>query len=377
MSPPPSVPKAGQAQAAAASAQAAAASASGEASAGPMLKSARFRQEREASWKRLEGLLAKLERSGPGALTPEELIEAPQLYRSTLSSLSVARSYVFDGQLVAYLESLATRAHLLIYAPRERFFGMVARLVGVEAPRAIRALWAPILIAAAMFFLGLFIGRALVLSDPTLYGALVSEGMAQGRSPEASRAEMIDSIDGHEASLENLRSFALFLLNNNVLVALTAFGFGIALGLPTMLILFLNGALLGAMLAAFATHGLEAEFIAWLTVHGTTELTAIILAGGGGLAIAGGMLFPPPRQSRLSAAAVAGRRASLLALVAIIMLFVAAFLEAFVRDTVTDYQQRLLIGAVFGAFWLAYFVGSGRRRDASSAGSRPQREARP
>ena len=341
------------------------AAAPGEGGEPPLLRSARFRKEREESWRRLETLLRKLERSGPGALSPQELMEAPQLYRATLSALSVARTYVFDAQLVAYLESLATRAHLLIYAPRERFIDMIARLVGVEAPRAIRALWLPILISAGVLFLGIFIGRALVLSDPSLYGALMPDAMASGRSPEASRESMLDSIDGGSASLENLRSFALFLLNNNVLVALTAYGFGIALGVPTLLILFSNGALLGAMLAAFSIHDLEPEFIAWLTVHGTTELTAIVIAGGAGLAVAGGMLFPPPRRSRLAAAAEIGQRASLLAMVAIMMLFVAAFLEAFVRDTVTDAGSRVLIGTVFGALWMAYFIGSGRPRGAA------------
>ena len=344
-----------------------------EESAAPQLRSARFRREREASWRRLEELLTKLEKKGPGALTAQELLEAPRLYRATLSSLSVARNYVFDGQLVAYLESLATRAHLLIYAPREGFWGMLVRLVGVEAPRAVRSLWLPILISAAVMALGMIIGRALVLADPDLYTALMPEGMAQGRTPDASRERMLDTIDGHDGDTEGLRSFALFLLNNNVLVALTAFGFGVALGLPTLVILFSNGVLLGAMLAAFNIHGLELDFAAWLTVHGTTELTAIVIAGGGGLAIAGGMLFPPPRRARLVAAAEVGKQASLLMMVAMMMLFVAAFLEAFVRDTVTDSGQRVLIGAVFGTLWLAYFVGSGRPRDRRLANREAQR----
>lgn len=326
----------------------------------PLLRSARFRAEREASWRRLETLLKKLERSGPGALTPQELIETPQLYRATLSSLSVARAYVFDAQLVAYLDSLATRAHFLIYAPRERFFPMLRRLIGTEAPRAIRALWPAILLATAVLMLGVFIGRALVLADPTLFGALVPEGMAGGRGPDATRATMIDTIDGSPVTLESLRQFALFLVSNNVIVALTAFGFGVALGVPTLIILFYNGAMIGAMLGAFALHDLEPEFLAWLTVHGTTELGAIVIAGGGGLAIAAGVLFPPPRKSRLAAAAETGRRASLLALTAIIMLFVAAFLESFVRETVVDSASRVLIGALFGALWLAYFLLAGR-----------------
>lgn len=334
----------------------------------PELRSARFRAEREASWKRLEALLKRLERAGPGALSPSELMETPQLYRAALSSLSVAKSYVFDAQLVAYLESLATRAHFLIYAPRERFFGMLGRLIAVEIPRAVRAFWPPILIATLVMALGVVVGRALVLADPDIYGAIMPESMAGGRSPEASAQTMRDSIDGGPVDAESLRRFALFLVNNNVVVALTAFGFGVALGVPTLLVLFYNGVILGAMLAAFAIHDLEPEFIAWLTVHGTTELTAIVIAGGGGLAIAGGMLFPPPRQAPLAAAATVGRRASLLALLAVIMLFVAALLESFVRETVTDSWDRALIGLAFGALWATYFIVGGRRGEAPRSG---------
>lgn len=338
----------------------------------PELRSARFRAEREASWKRLEELLKRLESSGPSALSPAELMEAPQLYRSTLSSLSVAKSYVFDAQLVAYLEGLATRAHFLIYAPRERFFGMLGRLIGTEIPRAVRSFWVEIFIATAVLFLGVLVGRSLVLADPELFGAIMPQGLAGGRSPEASTAVMRDSIDGSPVDAEALRRFALFLVSNNVVVALTAFGFGIALGVPTLLVLFYNGAALGAMLAAFALHDLEPEFIAWLTVHGTTELTAIVIAGGGGLAIAGGMLFPPPRRAPLASAAAVGRKASLLALIAILMLFVAALLESFVRETVVDSGDRVLIGLAFAGLWAAYFIAGGRRGE----GTARLREAR-
>ena len=50
-----------------------------------LLKSNRFRSEREADWRRLERLLAKAEGGRASRLSREELLEIPVLYRQALS----------------------------------------------------------------------------------------------------------------------------------------------------------------------------------------------------------------------------------------------------------------------------------------------------
>ena len=51
------------------------------------LKSFEFRREREKTWKELERLVARVEKSGVRALAAEQLARLPVLYRATLSSL--------------------------------------------------------------------------------------------------------------------------------------------------------------------------------------------------------------------------------------------------------------------------------------------------
>ena len=82
------------------------------------LKSHRFRKEREAEWRKLEDLLARAEASSASALSDDEIIALPVLYRSALSSLSVARAISLDQALIAYLESLCTRAYFFVYGTR-------------------------------------------------------------------------------------------------------------------------------------------------------------------------------------------------------------------------------------------------------------------
>lgn len=76
------------------------------------LKSAQFRREREQSCRELESLLEQARRRGVTTLAPNDLERLPLLYRSALSSLSVARAIALDRHLLLCLEDLCPRAYL-------------------------------------------------------------------------------------------------------------------------------------------------------------------------------------------------------------------------------------------------------------------------
>jgi uncharacterized membrane protein SpoIIM required for sporulation len=135
---------------------------------------------------------------------------------------------------------------------------------------------------------------------------------------------------------------------------------GFAFGIPTLLLLLKEMATLGAMLWLFAGQGLTVEFVAWLSVHGTTELFAILLAGAAGLHVGRAMAFPGDRAI-LAATAEAGRRAATVMAGVVLMLICAAMLESFARQLVGQTGDRLLIGGTMLAFWLAYLFAFRRR----------------
>ena len=86
--------------------------------AAPILKSHRFRQQREQDWLTLDRLLRRIDKDGVGALDDQQLLSIPVLYRATLSALSVARATSLDHDLVDYLESLCARAYFFVYGTR-------------------------------------------------------------------------------------------------------------------------------------------------------------------------------------------------------------------------------------------------------------------
>ena len=325
------------------------------------LRSDRFRQAREGDWQRLDAIVTRMEKGRARKVSDEDLLALPVLYRTVASSLSVARETSLDAATLAYLEALVQRAWFLVYGPRVGLAGWLRRFLGGGWSRSVRAIWPDILVALAVMTVGAVVGWMLVAQDPDWYFALIPGDMAQGRVPGASREVLRALLYGMEAGERDfLGAFAASLFSHNAQISILAFALGFAFGVPSLLLLAQNSAVLGAMLWLFDGQGLLIDLAAWLSVHGTTELFAILLSGEAGLHVGRSMALPG-EQSLLAAMAAAGQRAAQVMAGVVLMLLVAAVLEGFVRQLVGDLQQRFLVGGAMLAFWLAYFFAFGRR----------------
>ena len=317
------------------------------------LRSGRFRTEREADWRRLEALLKRAERGRAGRLSDSELLQLPQLYRAALSSLSVARATALDASLIAYLESLATRAYFFVYGTRTRLLQKVTGFFRHDWPMAVRGLWRETLVSAVIFVAATLIGYALVIHDPDWYGSIMPGAMEQGRDPTASTVALKAILyDTHRH--EGLSSFATFLFTHNAQVSILAFALGFAFCIPTALLVAENGLSLGALFALYASRGLGFQVGGWLFIHGATELLATIIAGAAGFRIGWAVIFPGDRP-RLDAASAAGRTAGAAMAGVVVMLVFAGILEGVGRQTVTADWARWSIAWVSLVLWLAYF----------------------
>lgn len=327
-----------------------------------VLKSSEFRKGREAGWRQLENLVSRVERRGIRSLSLDELQQLPMLYRSALSSLSVARTIALDRNLLLYLENLALRAYLAVYGPR------VSPLEGLRAfflhdlPAAVRAARWHILIAALALVIGVAAGFILTVQDEAWLTAFVPADLAGGRGAASTAADLRSKelFAPWPGAVEAFGLFANVLFSHNTLVGLMSFGLGLAAGIPTLLLTVYQGLSLGAFLALHYDRGLAVDFLGWVSIHGTTELGALILLSAGGLMIADKILFPG-RYSRLENLALHGRQAAMIGVGGVLMLFVAGILEGGFRQLVQSTPLRLAIGLTMAALWLSYFSRCGRR----------------
>lgn len=315
-----------------------------------------FREEREADWERLEAMLKRIEGRSPRALSDDDLLDLPLLYRSTLSSLSVARATVLDRALVDYLEALSLRAYLAIYGASGGFGRRLARFFLTDWPAAMRALWVETVVAIAVLAAGTAAGFFLVQGEPEWFNSIVGSAMAGGRGPYASAETLKSILYTDSKGQDGLKFFATYLFTHNAQISLACFALGFAFGVPTLMLLFYNGAALGAMLQIYAAKGLALPMIGWLSIHGTTELFAIALSAAAGLHIGTRIAFPGGR-TRMAAAAAAGRTAGIAMIGVVIMLAVAGLLEGIGRQTINTDWIRFTIGGGMSLFWLTYYYG--------------------
>ena len=314
---------------------------------------ASFRSEREADWKAFEALLARVEKRAPRTLSEDELLSLPLLYRSALSSLSVARATSLDNALVGYLEALCLRGYFYLYGARRGLSQRIGDFFLHDWPRAIRDLWRETLVSVALTVIGAVAGYWLVASDKGWFDAIIPPSLAGGRNPDAS-AEVLRSVlyDGGDSHF--LSGFAAYLFTHNVQVAILAFALGFAFAVPSVLLILMNGCMLGAMFQIYVAKGLGLELGGWLSIHGTTELFAIALAGAAGMRIGTRIAFPG-ELTRMAAAAHAGRVAATAMVGVTIMLLFAGLLEGIGRQTITSDATRYAIGGGMLALWIGYF----------------------
>ena len=325
----------------------------GESAENILLSSRRFRAEREADWRRLEELLDRVTSRSASALSDDEMIELPRVYRATLSSLSVARATSLDKNVIDYLESLCTRAYFFIYGSRSTMSERVVSFLRRDWPLAVRGIWRETLVAAMITVVAALVAYALVMIDADWFFSFVPADLAQGRTPMASTDALRDTLY-HEGDESGLSLFATYLFSHNARVALFAFALGFAFCVPAMFLLAYNGLILGAFIALFASRGLGVELGGWLLIHGVTELLAIIIAGGAGMRV-GWALANPGDLTRIGAAARASRKAALALAGVVVMLFMAGLLEGFGRQLITNDVLRYGVAMATALFWSAYF----------------------
>ncbi len=325
------------------------------------LPSAEFRKGREAAWRDLENLIAIAEKKGVQALAAEELQRLPSLYRTAASSLSVARAIALDRNLILYLEALALRAYFIVYGPRVGVLESLGLFLRRGFPQAVRANLAPILVATLMFLGGAAAGFILAVQSPEWIALLVPGDLAGGRGAESTAEDLrkTEIFAPWPGLGESFGVFASYLFTHNSGVAILTFALGVAGGVPTFVLLVYQGLILGAFVALHHKVGLTVDFLGWVSIHGITEIGAIILCGAGGLAIAKTILAPG-QYSRLDNLARRGREAAELVGGAVIMLLIAGMIEGGFRQLIGNTPGRFAFAAATAVFWLAYFTFAGR-----------------
>jgi len=248
---------------------------------------------------------------------------------------------------------------VVVYGAKRRLRSLLWEFVTRTFPVALRGMAWELMAATGLLVLGSAAGFILTATEPERFYSFVDAGLAGDRGPTASCESLEGALYDGGTLASALAPFAAFLFSHNARIGLMCFALGFAAGVPTALLMFTNGLMLGAFAAIYSQCGLDYQFWGWVLPHGVTELLAICLCGAAGLRV-GRALINPGMYRRRDALAIAGRRAAVVALGSVGLFFIAGGIEGLFRQLVTDDLIRWNVALSTVIVWLLYFGFSGR-----------------
>jgi uncharacterized membrane protein SpoIIM required for sporulation len=326
----------------------------------------RFLDTEQPYWSELEKLLDGLERQVERSLSFEEAKRFYYLYQRASSDLARLIDFPLEPQIRRYLESIVARAYSEIHEVRDKphRFSPLKWFFQTFPQVFRRRIQAFRLVVIITLIGGLFGGLAMQF-DPDSKRVLIPFPHLQVDPSErvAFEEQRTDDRIGERAA-----SFSAFLLTHNTRVSIFVLALGMTWGVGTIIMLFYNGTILGAVVWDYVLAG-EAKFVAgWLLPHGAVEIPAILIAGQAGLILASALIgWGTAVPVKLRLRSVLNDLVSLI-LGAAILLIWAGIVEAFFsqyHEPVLPYWLKIAFGLVeIGALSL-FLARSGRTPEAA------------
>jgi len=306
------------------------------------MKQSVFIKMNKAKWQEYEDKLKR-------AHTPAE--EIAKMYVHLTEDLAFAKGRFPKAELTAYLNKLALQAHNLIYRNKPERKNRLVTFWRDEVPNLIYSSGRPMLYSFLILLAGVLVGAISSANDDTFVRLIMGDEYVD----MTIRNIETGNPTGVYGSMDPVSMFFLITINN-VKVSFLAFMAGILTSFFVGMILFRNGVMIGAFHYLFYQHGIFDHNILTIWLHGTIEISSIVLAGGAGLIFGNGLLFPGtyPRMDSLKRASMKGLKI----VIGLVPFFIiAGFIESFITRY-GDMHLGLKVGIILASAFLMiyYFV---------------------
>jgi len=243
------------------------------------MKEVIFIRQNIEKWKSLEKVVDKA-----SMVNPAKLADA---YTEITTDLSFSRSHYPKSRITLYLNNLASALHNLLYKNKKERYSRFITFWTQEIPEVMYHSRKELLYSFLVFAISVLIGIVSAQNDDSFARLIMGNGYVDMTLRNIANGEPMKVYSSSSP-------FQMFLsiTYNNIRVSFITFVFGLMSGFGTGFILFRNGVMIGAFQTFFFQHqvGYESMLAIWL--HGTFEISAIIIAGAAGFALGNGWLFP-------------------------------------------------------------------------------------
>ena len=273
-------------------------------------------------------------------------------YIELTDDLSYARTFYPKSQTVKYLNFLTGRYFIDLYRYRKHEKGRFWKFWKTELPLIMYKYRKHMLYSFLALVIGILVGAFSQSQDPSFANLILGPGYV---NMTLENIEKDDPMAVYKSMNEAPMFF--FISTNNIKVAFIAFIFGIFLSAGTYFIIFSNGVMLGTFQYFFFERDLFWTSASSIWLHGTLEISAIIIAGGAGIAMGNSILFPGSYK-RITSLQRAASDAVKIVVGLIPVFVVAAFIESFwtrLTDAPLSFNISIIgISAIF-IFWYFFY----------------------
>ena len=277
--------------------------------------------------------------------------ETAERFITLIDDLSYAKTFYPRSKATRWINGITASIYQSIYQNKKEKYSRIFQFWKYELPMLFKKYHRVFLFTTILFSLFVAIGVLTSLNDTAVLRSIVGS----------------DYVDSTERSIREGNPFGVYSADqsafnmfvriafNNIFVAFRMFIGGLTLGLFTLSDLWTNGVMLGSFQYFFFEHDLGIKSILVIWIHGTIEISSIIIAGTAGFVLASGILFPGT-YTRLASFKRGIKDAAKILICLIPFFITAAFLESYITRLMSDAYQK---GNTGMPEWLSVLILSG------------------
>jgi uncharacterized membrane protein SpoIIM required for sporulation len=262
--------------------------------------------------------------------------------------LAYAKTFYPKSKTTAYLNGLASKFHQSIYKNKSEKGNRFISFWQFELPILFKTYQKQVMYSFIFFIVFCLMGALSAKYDDNFVRLIMGDAYIDQTNANIAKG---DPFGVYKSQGEVVMFFGIAA--NNIYVSLVTFAAGIIFSVGSVYFLLRNGLMLGSFQYYFFSKGLGMKSVLVIWIHGTLEISAIVIAGAAGLVLGNSILFPKTftRMVSLKKGAADGMKIA----VGLVPIFiVAAFFESFVtRHTEMPIwlSSAILIGSLIFLVW--------------------------
>ncbi len=223
---------------------------------------------------------------------PDELAER---FISITDDLAYAKTFFPKSKTTTYLNGLAAGFHQSIYRNKKEKTNRIIQFWKYELPLLFGTYHRQLLYSFIFFMVFFFIGILSARYDSNFVRLIMGDDYVNMTNANIAKGDPFGVFKQGDSG-----EMFLMIVSNNLYVTVLNYLAGIIFSIGTLALLFKNGLMLGSFEYLFASKGLGLQFVLVVFIHGTLEISSLIIAGGAGLVFGNSLIFPKTYNRMLS-----------------------------------------------------------------------------